>query len=283
MSTDVVSAKVERSVPVERRRSLIRRIIGRVGFWQLLLLLAILGTWELASGWLIDELFVSKPTAIVELLVQELTTTEFLDHIRYTYTEVFIGYALGIVFGVGLGSLLSRSRFLGAVVEPFIMGLYSIPKITLAPLFIVWLGIGMASKVAVTFISAFFLIFYNTFAGMRSLNEELISLAKVMGASRRDILWRMIIPGALPMIMLGMRAALPFAVIGAIVGEFMASDQGLGFYILYAGSTLNSTGLFVGVIVLVVGVAILTALLRVIERRVVRWKPQNEVHTAGSL
>lgn len=135
--------------------------------------------------------------------------------------------------------------------QPYILGLYSIPKIALAPVFIVWLGLGMASKVAVVFVASFFLIFFNTYSGLVSINEELVRLARLMAASWLQVTMRVILPASADHVFLGLRTAVPYAVIGAVIGEYIGSNEGLGYFILYASQTYDASALFAGIIILV--------------------------------
>ena len=261
--------------PARRRRWTLLAVLRSVALWRLLLLVAILAVWEWSSDRLIRAVFISRPSDVVVRLWDLLATGEIWPHVWKTYTAVGIGYFSAAAVGIVLGIVLGRSSFLASLLEPFIMAIYSVPKVALAPLFILWLGIGLSAKVAIAFISAFFLVFFNTFAGLRSVNEEHVNLARVMGASRFDVNRLVVLPSTMPYIMVGLKTALPFAVIGAVVGEFMASNQGLGFFILYSGNTLDSAGLFAGLIILVTGVALANGVVRTIERRIIRWHPSQ--------
>jgi NitT/TauT family transport system permease protein len=193
-------------------------------------------------------------------------------HISVTLSEIAIGYSLGAAFGLSLGFILGRSQFLSAALQPYIIGLYSIPKIALAPVFIVWLGLGMASKVAVVFLASFFLVFFNTYSGLLAINEELVRLARLMGATWPQTVIRVIVPAAADQIFLGLRTAVPYAVIGAVIGEYIGAHEGLGFFILYASQTYDAPALFSGIIILVAIVFIANFLLNWLEGRVIRWR-----------
>jgi NitT/TauT family transport system permease protein len=251
--------------------------------WRVMIGIGVLGFWQLASvlRW-IDPIILSSPALIavrmVELFTVELRTT--LVHLQTTATELVTGYAIGATLGICLGTLLGRSTKLAAVLEPYIVGFYSIPKIALAPLFIIVLGIGIWSKIAVVIISAFFLVFYNTYAGMRNVSEELVNLARIMGASRSLIARKVLLPAAAPDILLGLRTSVPYSVIGAIIGEFIASNRGLGYFILYSANTLDSAGLFAGIVILVTFVMSVNQLLSWVEGRVIQWKPVVEAKVA---
>jgi NitT/TauT family transport system permease protein len=209
---------------------------------------------------------------VLTKLYELLTHEDIYRHMYVTLVEIAIGYALGAAFGLVLGFILGRSKFLSAAFEPYIMGLYSIPKIALAPVFIVWLGLGMASKVAVVFVASFFLVFFNTYSGLLSINEELVRLARLMGASWPQTVVRVILPAAAHQIFLGLRTAVPYAVIGAVIGEYIGASEGLGYFILYASQTYDAPALFAGIIILVVIVFLVNFGLSRLEGRVIRWR-----------
>lgn len=216
--------------------------------------------------------YFSRPTIIIARLYDLLSHADIYRHISVTLTEIAIGYMIGAGFGLSLGFVLGRSRFLSAALQPYIIALYSIPKIALAPVFIVWLGLGMASKIAVVFVASFFLVFFNTYSGLISMNEELVRLARLMGASWPQATVRVILPAAAAQIFLGLRTAVPYAVIGAVIGEYIGSNEGLGYFILYASQTYDAPSLFSGIIILVGIVFLANFGLSWLEGYVIRWR-----------
>jgi NitT/TauT family transport system permease protein len=216
--------------------------------------------------------YFSRPTLVMAKLYELFAGGDIYRHIRVTLTEIALGYALGAAFGLALGFALGRSQFLSSAFQPYIIGLYSIPKIALAPVFIVWLGLGMASKVAVVFVASFFLVFFNTYSGLLSINEELVRLARLMGASWPQTVIRVIMPAAAYQIILGLKTAVPYAVIGAVIGEYIGSNEGLGYYILYASQTYDAPALFSGIIILVAIVFLANFALNRLEGYVIRWR-----------
>jgi NitT/TauT family transport system permease protein len=216
--------------------------------------------------------YFSRPSLIVAKLHDLLIHNEIYRHISVTLAEIVMGYSIGAAVGLSLGFILGRSQFLSAALQPYIIGLYSIPKIALAPVFIVWLGLGMASKVAVVFVASFFLVFFNTYSGLISINEELVRLARLMGASWPQTVVRVILPAAAHQIFLGLRTAVPYAVIGAVIGEYIGSSEGLGYFILYASQTYDAPALFAGIIILVIIVFAANFALNLLERYVIRWR-----------
>lgn len=250
-----------------------RHLSGRLGvrFTQIAILVAMLACWEFGVSDASLPYF-SRPTLVIAKLYELLTGGDIYRHIYVTLTEITLGYALGAMFGLVLGFVLGRSPFLSAAFQPYIIGLYSIPKIALAPVFIVWLGLGMASKVAVVFVASFFLVFFNTYSGLITINEELVRLARLMGASWPQTVIRVILPAAAYQIILGLKTAVPYAVIGAVIGEYIGSNEGLGYYILYASQTYDAPALFSGIIILVAIVFVANFGLNRFEGYVIRWR-----------
>jgi NitT/TauT family transport system permease protein len=238
---------------------------------QIGLLVGLLSAWQFAVSDAALPYF-SRPTVVLAKLYDLLSHGEIYRHISVTLSEIAIGYAIGAVVGLALGFILGRSRFLSDALQPYIIGLYSIPKIALAPVFIVWLGLGMASKVAVVFLASFFLVFFNTYSGLLAINEELVRLARLMGASWPQTIGRVFLPAAAPQIFLGLKTAVPYAVIGAVIGEYIGSSEGLGYYILYASQTYDAPALFSGIIILVAIVFVANFALNRLEARVIRWR-----------
>ncbi len=261
LQPDKISTRVSK-----RRKNRLALLITQLG-----ILIALLAVWQFSVSEASLPYF-SRPSIVLRKLFEILTHPEIYRHVRVTLVEIAIGYAIGAGFGLSLGFLLGRSRFLSSALQPYIIGLYSIPKIALAPIFIVWLGLGMASKVAVVFVACFFLVFFNTYSGLMAINEELVRLARLMGATWPQTLGRVILPAAADQIFLGLRTAVPYAVIGAVIGEYIGSNEGLGFYILYASQTYDAPALFSGIIILVGIVFVANYILNWLEHRVIRWR-----------
>ncbi len=249
-------------------------IVARSFQWLLKLLpgVALLLFWQYASGRLIKEIYVSKPTAVAQRLYELFASGEIYPHLWTTGQELVLGYVIGVAGGVIGGYTLGRSPRLARIFEPYVMAFYGVPKIALAPLFIIWFGIGMGSKVALASIMVFFLVFYNVFAGVRSVDRELVNLTLVMGANQRQLTYHVFLPAAAPFVMLGMRLAIPYSVIGVIVGEFTSSAQGLGLFIHEASSTYDPAGVFAGIVILLAFVTVANVLAGRLERRLLRWR-----------
>ncbi|HEX9342040.1 MAG TPA: ABC transporter permease [Actinomycetota bacterium] len=246
--------------------------------FRVLLLAAVLVAWQLASGRLVDELFASKPSAVAHRLAQWSGDGTLWSNTWLTIQEILVGYLLGASTGVLAGFALASQRIAWRVLEPFVMALYSIPKVALAPLFIVWLGIGLQMKVLVAAVSVFFLVFINTAAGIRGVDRGLVDAVRLMGGSRRDIALKVILPGAMAGVLTGLRVAIPYALIGAVIAELVASNRGLGYLINDAAARFDTAGVFAALVVLSVIASVLGALVSVLGRFTNRWKPIDERH-----
>jgi NitT/TauT family transport system permease protein len=266
-----IADKTTAEPPAAARRS---PIAGKAGRFVVRLLpgLALLAFWQWSSGRLIKEIYVSKPTAVAARLYELFASGEIFPHLWTTGEELVLGYVIGVAGGILGGYALGRSPRLANIFEPYVMAFYGIPKIALAPLFIIWFGIGIGSKVALASIMVFFLVFYNVYTGVRSVDRELVNLTLVMGANQRQLTWHVYLPAAAPYVLLGMRMAVPYSVIGVIVGEFTSSVQGLGLFIHEASSTYDPAGVFAGIVILLGFVVIANVLAGRLEQRLLRWK-----------
>jgi NitT/TauT family transport system permease protein len=246
----------------------------RIG--QIILGIALFCLWEFGSGVIVDQFFVSKPSQILLSIWAMLTKEELLYHMQFTVTEALVGYAIGASTGLLSGFLLARIDLVYRIVQPFIIGFYGIPRIALAPLFILWFGIGISSKIAVAAVMVFFIVLINTIAGIRSVPAQLLQVARVMGASEWDLNWKVIFPSATPFIIAGLQIASPQAMIGAIVGEFISSNRGVGHLINRASGWLDTAGLFAGILALMVVVLLMNYAVTAVGDRLMRWNPKYD-------
>jgi NitT/TauT family transport system permease protein len=247
-----------------------------VAGFRLVLLAAALAAWQLMSGPVIDPTLVSSPTAVGHQLVVWSGDGTLWRNTWITVKEVVLGYAFGAITGAAAGFLIASTRLLARVLDPFIMGLYSIPKVALAPLFIVWFGIGVQMKVVLAAATVFFLVFINTAHGVREIDPALLDSVRLMGGRRRDLLFKVMLPGSMSGLMTGLRVSVPYALIGAVIGELVASNQGLGFLINDSASQFNIAGVFAALLVLSVIAAIFNQGLTLLARPASRWKPLED-------
>jgi NitT/TauT family transport system permease protein len=232
--------------------------------------------WEIASGRWIEPFLISSPGRIFTSLIAGFRDGDLLQHTWVTFEEIAIGFPVGAIAGIALGYAFGRSRLLAEIFEPIIIALNGIPRTALAPLFIVWLGIGIWSKVGVVFLLTFFLNFFITYTGMRQMDQEYIDLARLMRVKGWKLTFKVIFPAISPYLFTGIRTSIPFAVIGAIVGEFVASTEGVGFFIRMSAGIFKTADVFVGIIVLMIMVIVMDKIAEMVEKRALRWQTQTE-------
>lgn len=248
---------------------------SRVLVGQAVTIVSVLALWEYASGRWIDTFFISKPSEIVVKLWSEFFEPGFYHDVWVTMLEMFGGYAIGGFGGVILGVLLARWPVAAQILDPIFVGLNSIPRIALAPLLIIWFGIDMGSKIVLAATLVFFLTFFNTLAGILNVESGLINVARVQGATEWQIFTKVMLPAATSWIMTGLRTALPFALIGVIVGEFLAASVGLGYRLNMYSTTYNTTGTMAMLFVMMALMMLLNSAMIRIERKLLRWKPRS--------
>jgi NitT/TauT family transport system permease protein len=257
---------------------------NRTRLWVVRLAVVVvwLGSWELAATHWIDPFFYSKPSAIWGRLVDWFTTgTAFgsvWTQILTTLQEAVIGFVIGAIAGVVLGILLGRAKFAADVAAPFIKAANAVPRIVLASLFVIWFGLGLTSKVATAVVLVFFAVFFNAFQGAREVDRNLVNNARILGASRTQVLTSIVVPSATSWIFASLHAAFGFALIGAVVGEYAGADKGLGLLIANAQGTFDAAGIYAGMIITTVLALLAEWLLTLLENRLLRWRPpvQNE-------
>ena len=232
--------------------------------------------WQIASGRWIEAFLISSPSRIFSSMVAGFQSGDLWQHSWVTLQEILIGFPLGALTGIALGYSFGRSRLLADIFEPIIIALNGIPRTALAPLFIVWLGIGIWSKVGVVFLLTFFLNFFNTYTGMRQMDQEYVDLARLMRVRGLKLTFRVILPAISPYVFTGIRTSIPFSVIGAIVGEFIAATEGIGFFIRLSAGIFRTADVFVGIIVLMIIVIIMDKIAGMVEKRVLSWQAQTE-------
>jgi NitT/TauT family transport system permease protein len=236
------------------------------------ILLAFLVAWQLASGTLIPKMFVSDPISIGTTIAHWIEDGSLWNHLATSLVTLLIGYALGAAIGIVAGFLLGLMRFTDRTLAPFIAAFYGLPKVALLPLFVIFLGIGIESKVALVAVVVAFLLFYNTRDGVRDIDPDLIDSLRLLGATQLEILRKVLFPAALPWIYTGLRVAVGYALTTTVVGEVLSSNRGIGYLIESSAGRFNSAGVFAAVVVLVVLSLIITATLSRMELSSSRWR-----------
>ena len=240
---------------------------------QALLAVAVLGAWQAgAAAKLLDPFFFSRPSDIASRIATWAFTGSLWRHLFVTLEESLLGLVIGAAIGITLGFALARSPFVASVLDPYIKMLNAVPRVVLAPLFLLWFGLGIWSKVALAVTLVFFVMFFNTYQGVRDADRVLIDNVRMLGATERQLTRHVLIPSALTWIFSSLQTSLGFAMVGAVVGEYLGAARGLGYVISQAEGTFDTTGVFAGMTVLAIVVVIVSAGVSRLERWLLRWK-----------
>lgn len=236
----------------------------------------VLLAWEgLPRGWWpwrVDPVFLSSPSAILATGAQLFATGEIWNDLRVSGLEFLLGFLLAVVAGIALGLLAGWYRYVYYALDPFFSALNATPRVTLLPLIIIWVGIDIWSKVLIVFLGAIIPVYINVLAGVRTTDARLVRLARSFGASEARLFRTIVLPGAVPFLLTGLRLGVGRAMVGIVVGELYAATAGVGFMITVAGASFQTDKVFVGVtLIALAGVLMIEALTR-IERRVETWR-----------
>jgi len=233
----------------------------------------LLGLWEALVAWRNYPAFVlPAPSMVIRKIVLMIQDGSLLYHTSLTLEEIVLVLALGLVTATVLGYLVAKSRFIEHLHTPYVVASQAIPVVAIAPLFIIWFGFGSLSKILVCALTVFFPALVNTLVGLRSVDEDLRALMRSLNASRWLAFRMLEVPAAMPVLLGGLRVSVTLAVIGAVVGEFIGADRGLGFLINLARGTLDTPLLFATIIVLVVIAMALYLAVLALERVLLRWQ-----------
>jgi NitT/TauT family transport system permease protein len=250
---------------------------------RILLIAAFLLVWEvIVRAFSIPAFILPPPSKIFLALYRGFASSLYFSHIGVTLAETFLGFALGSVLAFSLGVAVALSRRVEYFLYPFIVMFQAMPKVALAPLVIIWFGLGITSKIVAAALVAFFPLMVNTIAGLRSADEDRVNLMRSLAASRWQIFWMLQLPNAMPYIFAGLEIAMIFALIGAIVGEFVGATAGLGMLIQSMNFTMDVAGQFSILLILSALGLTLSGLIAVIRRRVLFWDPSQKNEAADS-
>ncbi|MEV6020730.1 MULTISPECIES: ABC transporter permease [unclassified Streptomyces] len=271
------SAQVSATVLARRAR---RQRIARVWAARVGLAAFVVGGWQAFTTWgIVDPFFFGQPSGIakrlVELLQHGTEFGSFYANIWTTIQEALAGFALGAATGVIVGVALGQSRFLSEVFGPYIKMVNAIPRIVLGSIFIVAFGIGMLPKILLAAVLVFFIVFFNAFQGVREVDRNILANAKVLGASQAQIIRHVVVPSALTWIIASLHSAFGFAIVGALVGEVLGAQSGLGLVIKTAQNNFDPNGVFAAMLVISVIVLGAEWLIGKVERRLLSWRPPS--------
>lgn len=239
----------------------------------LVLALLLFGSWELAvrQGRL-DPVYVGQPSKIFTHALEMLWTPVVTVDAVATFSGALLGWALASVSGIVVTLLLTRSRYLTRVIDPFFTVLNSLPRVALAPLILLWFGIGPASKVALSFSLAFFVVASNTRAGVESAEADRLLLARVLGATNLQTFVKFVLPGAVPNIITGLQLGFIFGMLATVAGEMIAGQNGLGVRLQYFASSFRMNEYFATLVILVIGTTAISSLLALARTYLLRWQ-----------
>jgi NitT/TauT family transport system permease protein len=243
-----------------------------MALWQVGLGVAVLLLWQGASGRLVDNFFISNPLDVGARLYRWTVDGSIFGHIGATLYATSMGFVIGSVGGAILGVWLGVSPFASRLLNPYLNALNALPKVALAPLFVLWFGLGIESKIALAAVLVLFLVFLNTFAGVREVDQDLIDGARLMRATQRQVITKVIVPSALSWLFAGLRVSVPYALIGAVLGEMIASNRGLGYLVQFSGAQFDTAGVFAVLIVIALLAMALNFVVDIVQNRMERWR-----------
>jgi len=242
--------------------------------YQIAVVGILIGAWQITTqqGW-VDPFFFSRPTAVAQRVVQWFVTGAIYRHLWTTALETVLAFLSGAGMGVIFGFAFARSPALTGIFDPYLKIANALPRIVLAPIFTLWFGLGVLSKVAFGITLVFFIVFFNTYQGIKEVDVNLLNNTRMLGATERDLVRHVLLPSALVWILSSLHTSVGLALVGAVVGEYLGSGRGLGYVIQQAEGTFDTTGVFAGMTVLAAFTLLIDLLVTRIERRLLAWKP----------
>jgi NitT/TauT family transport system permease protein len=235
--------------------------------WHVLTVYSILGEPKQV------QFFFSTPLDVLARVAKEFSTTDIWRHLWITLVETILAFATGAAGGILFGFLFARREMLAMVFDPYIKAANALPRVVLAPIFALWFGLGIWSKVALGFTLVFFIVFFNVYQGVREVSPVVLANARMLGMNERQLLRHVYWPAALTWMFSSLHTSVGFALVGAVVGEYLGSSAGLGYKIHEAESVFDVTGVFAGMLILAVFVILIDALVTAIENRLLVWRP----------
>jgi ABC-type nitrate/sulfonate/bicarbonate transport system permease component len=243
---------------------------------QILVLVVLIAVWQ-ALSLTLGTYWVGSPWGVATRFATGLVDGDLLRQAGYTMVEAAAGFAVGALPAIALPFVLRRLPTVTAILDPFMVGGYGAPKLALAPLFILWFGIGIESKIALVAATVFFIVYFATQAGIRALDAKFVQRAQVVGASERHVARHIVFPGAVPYVFAGLRVAMPYSIGGAVIAELISANRGLGYLIQLGAMNFDTTGIFVALVATTCIVFIGNWSVNAVERRLLRWRPPSDL------
>jgi NitT/TauT family transport system permease protein len=243
---------------------------------QLIVLAVLIAIWQAAS-FALGVYWVGSPWGVATRVASGAFGGDLLRHAGYTALEAAAGFALGALPAAALPFGLRRFPIATAIIDPFMVGGYGAPKLALAPLFILWFGIGIESKIALVAITVFFIVYFSALAGVRALDTRLVQMAQVVGAQERQVVRHIVFPGAVPYIFTGLRIAMPYSIGGAVIAELISSNRGLGYLVQLGAMNFDTTGVLAALTAVTLIVFVGNWSVNAAERWLLRWRPPADL------
>ena len=246
----------------------------RLYAYQAILFVCILLTWQVVSRFeILPPYILGEPLAVFSQLISWALSSKFYIHIGVTLLETVLAFVIGLVLGILAGLFLGLNRTASLLFDPYLKAFNAMPRVVLVPIFIVWFGLGIWSKVALGVTLVFFIVFFNVFQGVRDVNQVVLANARMLGANRQQLLRKVYLPSATSWVFSSLHASVGMAFAGAVIGEYMGSARGLGYLILQAESVFDINAVFAGIVLLTIFALVLDTIVTVIETKFVKWKP----------
>jgi NitT/TauT family transport system permease protein len=259
--------------------------LGRAGLalWHIAILAILFGVWyALTTPGLVDETYANKiafffgrPLQVVKVVIAWFTSGKIYPHLAITLWETVLAFAIGSIFGLVVGLWLALSPTASAIAEPYITALNAMPRVILAPIFAVWFGLGVLSKVALGVTLVFFIVFFNVYQGVKEVSPVVLANVRMLGASRRQLLRAIYLPSATSWVFSSLHTSVGMAFVGAVVGEYLGSAKGVGYLILQAEGVFDINTVIAGIVVLTVFALLLDFIVTKIEARLLVWRPRT--------
>ena len=246
----------------------------RLRIWQAALLLVVLGAWQgLAQSGVLPVFFFGEPLRVLGVLCEWISSGFILPHLAVTLAETLAAFLGGTALGIGMGLWLGLRPFAARLLDPYLKAANAMPRVVLAPIFAMWFGLGMGSKIALGITLVFFAVFFNVFQGVREVSPVLLANARMLGASRLQLLRHVYWPAALGWVFSSLHTSVGMAFVGAVVGEYLGAARGVGYLILQAEGVFDINAVIAGLVVLTVCALVLDAAVSLLERRLLAWRP----------
>lgn len=252
-----------------------RLFVSRIAAYRIGLVVVAIGLWQaLASSGLLSVFWISSPLLLIRRFGTDLADGSLLVNVGQSLYEAIIAFVVASALGIAAGLFVARRPVLEQVLAPFVTGINTMPRVALAPLIILWFGIGALSKIVTACTLVFFILFINVLAAAKNVDQDLVTITRLLGGSDRQVTLKVLLPSAIPWIFAGLRLGLTYSLLGVVVAEILSSHFGIGFIIANSAGTFDTTGVFEGLITLLIIAMALDAMMTAVERRLLKWRPE---------